>query len=90
MTLREAGEQLSVHPETLRRMAVAQEIPAIRIRTRWVVPTQFVLDWVSGHIGRWVRSSEGTWQRNDPESLEVNSSPDLEGLGCHPMAPGAR
>lgn len=90
MTLREAGEQLSVHPETLRRMAVAQEIPAIRIRTRWVIPTQFVLDWVNGHIERWARSSEGTWQRNDQRDPEVNGSPDLEGLGDHPIPPGAR
>lgn len=90
MTLREAGEQLSVHPETLRRMAVATEIPALRIRSRWVIPTQFVHDWVSGHADRWLQNPEGTWQRHDPGYENRTSSPDLEGAEDHPIPPTAR
>jgi excisionase family DNA binding protein len=66
LTLAEAGRALTVHQETLRRMAVANEIPALRIRSRWAIPRLFIDDWVSGHLDRWALSKEGVWQRHVP------------------------
>ncbi len=63
MTLKDAAELLTVCRETLRRMAVASEIPAIRIRTRWALPSQFIEDWIAGNRGLWELSAAGTWIR---------------------------
>jgi excisionase family DNA binding protein len=63
MTLQEAGDLLTVHPETLRRLGVKNKIPSLRIGTRWAIPSQYVEDWINGHLAAWTQNPDGVWQR---------------------------
>jgi hypothetical protein len=65
MKLKDAAELLTVCGETLRRMAVASEIPALQIRTRWAIPTQFIEDWIAGNRSLWEIAPTGLWIRKD-------------------------
>lgn len=41
-----AGKMLSVHPETVRRMARAGEIPALKIGNRWRFDPAELREWL--------------------------------------------
>ena len=72
MKLKDAAALLTVCGETLRRMAVKCEIPALQIRTRWALPTLFVEDWIAGNRGLWEISPTGTWIRKEAPKYPAN------------------
>jgi excisionase family DNA binding protein len=78
MKLKDVALLLTVHPETLRRMAVKNEIPSVRIRARWALPSQYVEDWINGHLAAWEQNQEGVWQRNpDYDHKTDGDEPDF-------------
>lgn len=82
MKLKDAAELLTVHPETLRRMAVKNEIPSVRIRARWAIPSQYIEDWINGHLDAWTQSEGGVWQRNLSIDMQISGG-DTEFRKCH-------
>jgi excisionase family DNA binding protein len=46
MTLKEIAERLSVTPQTIRRLAIAGEIPTIRIGRRWRAKRDLFEQWI--------------------------------------------
>jgi len=64
VTLQDAAVLLTVHPETLRRLGVMNKIPSLRIGIRWAIPSQYVEDWINGHLAAWIQNQDGVWQRN--------------------------
>ena len=74
MTLKDAAKQLTLSAETLRRLAISKQIPAIRIGKRWMVPTQYVKDLISGHAENWTPGPHGELQYN-PLAITSESLP---------------
>ena len=72
MTLQEAGDLLTVHPETLRRLGVKNKIPSLRIGTRWAIPSQYIEDWINGHLAAWTQNTEGVWQRTPGYDIKTD------------------
>jgi excisionase family DNA binding protein len=89
MTLKQAGDQLGVHAETVRRMAVDEEIPSARIRKRWAIPTLFVLDWTSGNRQMWSKGSDGLWHRAGDCNSAEDKGPEFRKSESTPIPPGA-
>ena len=89
MTLKEAGDQLGVHAETIRRMAVDEEIPSARIRTRWAIPTLFILDWTLGNRQMWSRGPDGLWHRAGDCNSAEDKGPEFRKSESTPIPPGA-
>ena len=89
MTLKQAGKQLGVHAETVRRMAVDEEIPSVRIRTRWAIPTRFILDWISGNRQMWSKGSDGIWHRIGTPHYADDEEPAFRKGESTPILPRA-
>jgi len=79
MTLKDAANQLTLSAETLRRLAISKQIPAIRIGKRWMVPTQYVKDLISGHAEYWTPGPHGDLQYNPPVITSESLPQDTNG-----------
>jgi excisionase family DNA binding protein len=92
MTLAEVAKAFTVDDETVRRMAIAKEIPAFRMRGRWAVPRQYVEDVLNGHLAAWRRTAEGGLARDpcfdpfaglnqEPETFRTKKATGYTGVG---------
>ena len=89
ISLKDAGALLTVHPETLRRMAVDKEIPSVRIRDRWAIPSQYIEDWVNGHLAAWTQNPDGVWQRTPGYNIKTDAEePDFRNTDEDPQSSG--
>jgi excisionase family DNA binding protein len=89
MTLQEAADLLTVHPETLRRMAVKNEIPSVRVRARWALPCQYVEDWINGHLAAWTQNPDGVWQRTPGYDIKTDvEEPEFRSTDTDPPSGG--
>ena len=59
LDLLEAAAFLRLHPETLRRMAVAGEVPSARPGKCWVFLDVDLADWLRGLYDKAARAAEG-------------------------------
>jgi excisionase family DNA binding protein len=50
LSQRDAAELLGIHPETLRRMAVLGEIPALKVGRFWKYRASALDSWVSSRL----------------------------------------
>lgn len=90
MKLEQAAAHLTVHPETLRRMAVANEIPSARIRSRWSIPSQFVEDWATGNRDLWNKTPDGHWYRKQGSQEALEEVSPFRSCEQLPIPPSAR
>jgi excisionase family DNA binding protein len=57
--LEEAGKLLHCHPDTVRKMAKAGELPGCKVGRAWVFNTESLLEWLKARI------EAGTPRRDD-------------------------
>jgi excisionase family DNA binding protein len=89
MTLQEAADLLTVHPETLRRLGVKNKIPSVRIGTRWALPCQYVEDWINGHLAAWTQNPDGVWQRTPRYDIKTDvEEPEFRSTDIDPPSGG--